>query len=210
MTALIRRLPAVLLVVVFGFMGSAVLADGSHDRHDRGTILGKLLRTDGAQALVAAVLVVDEAGALPFSLAELLGDRHSKVILLAPGNAAFEKLLGLDAGTLNGLSVTDIKGALPGLLPVGVGADEVAAILLKHASLPGRHRGHRHWGHRNASEDALLKKGEITVADERTFPVGIGASGVSINYETTIIKPDIFAKNGVIHFIDTVIVDGLL
>ena len=33
------------------------------------TILDTLVNTDGAQALVAAVLVVDEAGALHFSLA---------------------------------------------------------------------------------------------------------------------------------------------
>jgi uncharacterized surface protein with fasciclin (FAS1) repeats len=168
------------------------------------TILDKLVQTDGAQAVVAAVLVVDEAGALPFSLGDLLGNRKAEVVLLAPGNAAFEKLLGLDPGTLNGLTIAEVKDALPGLLPPGVGVDAVAAILLKHAALPKRANL---W---TASENALLKKGSITVADESVFPVGIGASGVQINYETTIIKPNINASNGVIHYIDTVIVDDLL
>lgn len=168
------------------------------------TILDKLVQTDGAQAVVAAVLVVDEAGVLSFSLAEILGDRRAEVVLFAPGNAAFEKLLGLDPGTLNGLSIDEVKEALPGLLPPGVDVDAVADILLKHVALPKRANL---W---TASENVLLKKGSIVVADESEFPVGIGASGVQINYETTIIKPNIKARNGVIHYIDTVIVDDLL
>ena len=93
---------------------------------------------------------------------------------------------------------------MPGLLPGGVGVEEVARILLKHASLP--RRANRF----TASENALLARGSIVVADESRFPVSVGASGVRINYETTIIKADIIARNGVIHFIDTVIVDDLL
>jgi uncharacterized surface protein with fasciclin (FAS1) repeats len=168
------------------------------------TVLDVLQRTDGAQAVVAAVLVVDEAAVLPFSLAELLGDRRAEVVLFAPSNAAFEDLLGLDPGSLDGLSIEEVKNALPGLLPSGVGAAEVAAILLKHAALPSRANLF------TASEKALLSEGSVTVADESVFPVGIGASGVQINYETTIIRADLSARNGDVHFIDTVILDGLL
>jgi uncharacterized surface protein with fasciclin (FAS1) repeats len=80
----------------------------------------------------------------------------------------------------------------------------VAAILLKHAALPQRAN---RW---IASERALLRNGSIEVADGSEFPIAIGSAGTTVNYETTIIKPDFVAKNGFIHFIDTVILDGLL
>ncbi|MBW2541866.1 MAG: fasciclin domain-containing protein [Deltaproteobacteria bacterium] len=169
-----------------------------------GTVLDVLTATDGAQAVVAAVLVVDQAGVLDFSLAELLGDRKSQVILLAPSNSAFENLLGLDPGALDGLSVEQVVDALPGLLPEGVGAEEVAAILLKHASLPQRANN------RTASESALLANGFIEVADGSELPVSIGGAGVKVNYEATIVAPDFRARNGFVHFIDAVILDGLL
>lgn len=203
-----RFLQPIVLALSFFLISPAVMADG-HDHHGWGhkntpTILDRLVATDGAQAVVAAVLVVDEAGALPFSLADLLGNPEAEVVLLAPSNAAFEKLLGLDPGTLDGLDIDGVKHALPGLLPEGVGVDAVAQILLKHAALPEKANL------RTASENALLRKGSIMVADESVFPVGVGASGVQINYETTIIKANIRARNGVVHFIDTVIIDGLL
>ena len=168
------------------------------------TILDKLVQTDGAQAVVAAVLVVDEAGALHFSLAEILGDKNAEVVLFAPSNAAFEQLLGLDPGALDGLTIEQVKEALPGLLPPGVGAGDVASILRKHVALPKKATL------RTASDLALLAKGTVEVADESIFPVSVTASGVGVNYETTIIRANINARNGVIHFIDTVIVDDLL
>lgn len=196
------KLPAPLLLVLLLALSTApALA------YDKGapTILDRLLKTDGAQAVVAAVLVVDEANVLGFSLAELLDDKRAEVILFAPSNAAFEKLLGLEAGTLNGLTVDEVADALPGIIgPLGVTVENVAAILLKHAALPRKAKP------RTASENALLARGSVEVADGSVFPVGIGSAGVSINYETQIIKPNLFARNGVIHFIDTVIVDDLL
>jgi uncharacterized surface protein with fasciclin (FAS1) repeats len=168
------------------------------------TVLDQLIQTDGAQAVVAAVLVVDEAGALHFSLADLLGDKNAELVVLAPSNAAFEMLLGLEPGFLDGLTIEQVKAALPGALPPGVDAGTVAQILLKHVAQP---RKATLW---TASDTALLKQGEVTVADGSVFPVGIGASGVRVNYETTIIKANINARNGVVHFIDTVIVDDLL
>jgi len=204
MFARIRTLPIALLALALFAVPSVASADYGFGFGKRETILDLLQRTDGAQAVVAAVLVVDEAKVLPFSLAELLDDRRAEVVLFAPSNAAFEGLLGLDPGSLDGLSVEEVKGALPGLLPSGVGAAEVAAILLKHAALTSRADLF------TASEGALLREGSVTVADESVFPVGIGASGVQINYEATIIRADLSARNGVVHFIDAVILDGLL
>ena len=192
------------LFLVFAFLITTPAVASGFGYKKPATVLDKLVQTDGAQAVVAAVLVVDEAGALHFSLAEILGDKNADVVLFAPGNAAFEQLLGLDPGTLNGLTIEQVKDALPGLLPPGVGAGEVASILLKHVALPKRATL---W---NASDLALLKKGTVKVADESEFPVSVTASGVGVNYETTIIRANISARNGVIHFIDTVILDGLL
>jgi uncharacterized surface protein with fasciclin (FAS1) repeats len=202
-STIFRYAHTLVFLLTIGLTAPAILAE-EHGYSESSTIVEILSNTDGSQAVVAAVLVVDEAGALPFSLAELLGDRHSEVVLFAPNNAAFEKLLGLEPGFLNGLSVGDIKAALPSLLPSGVGAEQVAAILLKHASLPD------HANLSTASEDVLLANGKVAVADESVFTVGIGVSGVQINNETTIIKADVLAVNGVVHHIDMVIVDGLL
>ena len=202
MTALKALLSTALAAAFLVAAPSSTFAQsGSHSRE---TVLDVLTATDGAQAVVAAVLVVDEAGVLDFSLAELLGDKKSQLILLAPSNSAFENLLGLDPGALDGLSVAQIKDALPGLLPAGVGAEEVAAILLKHASLPQRANN------RTASESALLQNGFIEVADGSELPVSIGGAGIKVNYEATIVAPNFRARNGFVHFIDKVIIDGLL
>ena len=203
-----RLLQPVVLALSFFMIAPTVMAD-DHHHHDWAhkkspTILDRLVATDGAQAVVAAVLVVDEAGVLHFSLAEILGNPEAEVAVLAPSNAAFAKLLGLEPGTLDGMDIDDVKHALPGLLPEGVGVDAVAKILLKHVALLEKANL------RTASENALLRKGSITVADQSVFPVGIGASGVQVNYETTITKTNIKARNGVLHFIDTVIIDDLL
>ena len=200
-TIIKRPLNTIMLAFALFLITPVVMANGYYKSP---TILDKLIQTDGAQAVVAAVLVVDEAGVLHFSLAEVLGNKKAEVVLFAPSNAAFEKLLGLDPGTLNGLTIDEVKSALPGLLPPGVGVDAVAKILLKHVSLPKRANI---W---TASENALLAKGSVEVADESVFAVGVGANGVQVNYETTIVKANIKARNGVIHFIDTVIVDDLL
>ena len=203
-----RLLQPVVLTLSFLLLSPTVMAT-DHGHHGWGykhspTILDRLVATDGAEAVVAAVLVVDEAGALPFSLGDLLGNPEAEVVLFAPSNAAFEKLLGLEPGVLNDLHIDQVKADLPKLLPAGVGPNEVAKILLKHAALPEKANL------RTASENALLRKGSIMVADESVFPVGIGASGVQVNHETTIIKANIRARNGVLHFIDTVIIDDLL
>jgi len=200
----IRFLSVILLATSLLVAPSLASAEGYGWSTRRSTIVEVLSRTDGAQALVAAVLVVDEARVLDFSLAELLSDPERNFVVFAPGNAAFEDLLGLEAGFLDGLSIAEVKAALPAALPTGVGPAEVAAILLKHVGSAGR-------GWRStAYELALLRKGSITVADGSVLPVSIGAAGVAVNYESTIIRKDVRARNGVIQFVDGVILDGLL
>lgn len=201
-----RSIHSAVLALAMLLTPMAVMAghDDDNNNNKKPTVVDILSEVDGAQAVVAAVLVVDEAGVLTFSLAELLGDKNAELVVLAPSNAAFEALLGLEPGTLDGLSVMDVKDALPGLLPPGVGPSEVAAILLKHVAQPPVAKL------RTASENVLLGQGSVEVADGSVFAVSVGASGVQVNYETTIIKPNIRARNGVIHFIDTVILDGLL
>jgi uncharacterized surface protein with fasciclin (FAS1) repeats len=201
MTSLSHRSTAFLVILLFGLFSTQARALS----WSRDTILHKLVETDGAQALVAAVLYAEEKGALPVALSDVLGDKRSQVVLLAPSNAAFEKLLGLPDGFLNGLTIDQIKAALPDILSgLNLDANAVAAILLQHAALPRRANLF------TASDLALLDKGEIQVASGLVLPVGIGASGVQINYETTIIRANVSAANGVIHYIDTVIVDELL
>lgn len=170
----------------------------------RATILDVLSGTKGAEALVAAVLLVDEAGVAAVGLADLLGNRSVDLIVFAPSNAAFERLLELETGSLTGLSIEQIKNALPGLLPTGIGPREVSAILAKHTSIA------RKTSRYTTSSGALLRAGSVTVVDGSEFPIVIGSSGVEVNFETTIIRPDVWTRNGHIHFVDTVIVDGLL
>ena len=206
MAVLTRGLPAVLLALTLGFSSSVAIAD--HDKRKSGnTIVDKLIATDGAQALVAAVLVADEFNTtLDFKIAEVLSDDDSKFTLFAPSNAAFEDLLNalfpdsVPSGATNGLEIGDIQAILIDLAvstgDPGAFADTVVGVLLKHVAS------------RKKSVEKLLKKGEVEVTDGSSFPVSIGASGVSINYETTIIKGNVWAGNGIIHFIDTVILDA--
>jgi uncharacterized surface protein with fasciclin (FAS1) repeats len=203
---MLKRVRSLVLISLLACLVAApALASGRDFGWSRkATILDVLSGTDGAQALVAAVLVVDGAGVLEDGLAELLGDRRADLVVFAPSNAAFESLLGLEPGALRGLTVAEIEAALPGLLPAGVGPAEVAAILLKHVGL------FRRADLFTVSEGALLRAGSVKVADGSELPLGIGAEGVEVNREATIIRPDLRARNGYIHFIDAVILDGLL
>jgi uncharacterized surface protein with fasciclin (FAS1) repeats len=199
MSTRIRFLPILLLAAL---LLAPPVAMAKTFRHD--TMLDVLANTKGAEALVATVLVVDDAGVLDFSLADLFANRQLDIVLFAPTNAAFEKLLGLEPGALNGLTIEQTKAALPGLLPAGVGPQELAAILAKHAAIVER------TSRFTSSADALLREGSVSVADGSELAVGVGANGAEVNFESTIIRADFRARNGYIHFVDTVILDGLL
>ena len=190
MTALIRRLPTALLAVILGFATSSALAGGSH-YHKGNTIVDKLIATKGAEALVAAVLLVNSP---EFPVVDILSDKHERYTLFAPNNTAFEKLLELPEGFTKG---KDAEELLVDLGTLNLDADAVIAILLDHVSS------------RKKTVNKLLRRGEVAVLGEERdnkLPVGIGATGVTVNHDSTIIKGDVWASNGIIHFIDTVIV----
>ncbi len=138
-----RSLYSTILAFAFFLTTPVVMADGYKKSN---TILDKLVQTDGAQAVVAAVLVVDEAGVLHFSLADVLGDKNAEVVLLAPGNAAFEKLLGLDLGTLNGLSIDEVKSSVARLVTSRCGCGRScpnpaqACLSYQREQISGRHQ----------------------------------------------------------------------
>lgn len=151
-----------------------------------------LTRVDGAQALVGAVLYVDQEQVLEFGLVDLLSDRRARLMVFAPTNEAFERLLGLPAGYLDGLSAAEIRDALPGLVP----ADAVAAILLEHVATFRPRDG--------TSLDSLLARGSVEAVDGSTLAIGIGEAGVRIN-DANVVRGDVRLRNGVVHFIDEVL-----
>ena len=53
----------------------------------------------------------------------------------------------------------------------------------------------------------LLQQGGITIADGVLFPIAVGEVGPSIAYSANITERDVFTVNGVIHYIDNVIVE---
>ena len=196
-----QQLWTVIMVLSLGLASTAVIADDDDDDRRGPTVLDTLVQTDGAQAVVAAVLVVD--GALDAGLVDLLGNRRAELVVFAPSNAAFEDLLGLMEGDLNGKSIEEVVAVLPGAVAnAGLDVATVAAVLNKHVAVL------RRANLRTASDFALLRKGSVKVADGSVFPVSVGGSGVQVNYETTIIKANLRGTNGVVHFIDTVILDA--
>ncbi len=194
-----RNLKGTMLGLFIAFSATTAVAE------DNGTIVDRLSAVDGTQALIAAVLVVDESMALDFSIAEALATVDG-IVLLAPVNSAFEALLGLEPGFLDGLSVDDVKAALPSVLSgLGLTVEDVINILLLHVGQLDD------VDESTAGAGALLANGGVGVAgSNEPLPVSLGSKGVRINYEANVIRPDVFADNGVIHYIDTVLVDNLL
>ena len=191
---------ATMLGLLLAFSAKTAVADDFD-----GSIVDRLIAVDGAQALVAAVLVVDESMVLDFSLAGALSTIDD-LVLLAPTNSAFEALLGLEPGFLDGLSVDEVKAALPSVLEgLGLTVSDVINILLLHVGLV------EGVDESTAGAEVLLGNGGVGVAgSSEPLPVSLGSKGVRINYEANVIKADDFTDNGVIHYIDTVLVGDLL
>ena len=168
------------------------------------TILDTLIRTDGAQALVAAVQFVDASAVCQVKFAELLDSKKAQIVLLAPDNEGFEVFLNLRRGALQGLGSEALTLLLPSLVDnIGLDAEDVCNVLLKHISVRKKKVNRK-----NASAIALLDNTPLTVEDGSELPVAVGRSGVWINYEGAITEPDVFTQNGVIHFINSVIQDA--
>ena len=74
-----RSIHSLVLALAMLITPMAVMA-GHDDNNKKPTVLDILSEVDGAQAVVAAVLVVDEEGVLTFSLAELLGDKNAELV----------------------------------------------------------------------------------------------------------------------------------
>ena len=164
------------------------------------TILDQLKRTDGTQALLAAIRVVDGSSVCPAIIEELLNNREKRLVVFAPNNRAFEKLLILPEGGFDGMSAETIALALPGILNrLDLSAEDVCNVLLKHVA-------ERRDAKRLTARE-LLKEGQITVLGS-DLPIAVGGVGPSINYEANITERDVFTVNGVIHYLDNVIVDA--
>jgi len=183
-------LSVTLILVLLG----ATTAAARSSQAKRSTAADYLAQVDGAQALVGAVLYVDDEEVLDLSLLELLDDRRADLILFAPSNAAFEALLGLAEGDLDGASAADVADALAGLLP----ADAVAETLLRHVVSV------RRVSLRTASVQELLRAGSLEAEDGSSLGFAVGAEGAQVN-DATIVAGDVEVRNAVIHFIDSVL-----
>ncbi|MBT8131048.1 MAG: fasciclin domain-containing protein, partial [Gammaproteobacteria bacterium] len=169
-------------LLVLSLSATPALADkeGKDNNRWSSNTVDTLVGIKGAEALVGAVLYVEGADVLDFSLVEFLSSE--RFVLFAPTNSAFENLLALEPGSLAGLSASDIANALGGLVP----ADAVAGILLKHV-VPKR----KFW---RGTENRLLRDGSAHAADGSELTVGVGVSGVVVN-DSTIIKSNFITRN---------------
>jgi hypothetical protein len=164
------------------------------------TILKTLERTDGSQATVAAIRFVDAAGVCGVQIAQLLDDKKKKLVFFAPSNGGFERFLKLPDGGLDGMSTDAIVLAFPGLLnKLALTAEDICDVLQNHVAET------KHAKKLTASK--LLQDGDITVTDGALFPIAIGDVGPSINYAANITERDVFTVNGIIHYINNVIVE---
>jgi len=190
---------AIAVLFSIGLWGSAAVAQPVF----KGTILEALQQTDGSQALVAAVQVGDAAGCLP-GIVQTLDDRKATLAVFAPSTPAFEKFLRLNPNQLAGLNPDAIASSLPALLAsVELTEADLCDLLLKHVAV-----FEKKMKKKKLSADALLVRGQITMADRSVFPISIGKGDVTINYESEITQRDVFTVNGVIHYVDNVIVDA--
>ena len=124
--------------------------------HRRVTIVDLASKINGLQALVGALIYVQEEE----DLIALLSSKRQRLTVFGPTNAAFELLLGLDSGALDGLTPQQIANALEGLVSV----KDVLDILLKHVIV-----------NKVIWEKRLLLKGSAVAADgitELEFSVG--------------------------------------
>lgn len=194
---------AACLLVFLTIGSSEALAGPGKSKH---TIFDQLTRTDGAQALVAAVGFVDASAVCQVKFAELLDSKKAQIVLLAPDNEGFEVFLNLPRGSLQGLGSDALRLMLPSMVTdIGLDVEDLCNVLLKHVSVSEKKgKGKKE----DLSAIALLDIASLTVEDGSKFPVGIGSNGVTINYEGAITQPDVYTQNGVIHFLNSVIQDA--
>jgi uncharacterized surface protein with fasciclin (FAS1) repeats len=189
----------VLTVCLFMGASNAALAKKNKDKDKPDTILQTLKHTDGSQALLAAMTFVDEAGDCRIQIEQLLDNKKEKLVFFAPSNDGFAKFLKLPEGGFDGMDTDAIVLAFPGLLnkiePVNL-----CDVLLNHVA-PTKDA-------KKMTAKRLLQQGSITVEDGALFPIAVGKVGPKISYAGgSITERDVFTVNGVIHYIDNVIVE---
>jgi uncharacterized surface protein with fasciclin (FAS1) repeats len=180
--------------------GFATTAD-AHPR-DPGrspTILELLRQTDGSQALVAAIDLGTESGCLS-AVAGRLDSSRPDIVVFAPSNSAFERLLRLRTGALRDLDSDTIKSLLPELLT------DVELDVFQLCDILGNHVAEARQPN-TSSVTRLLREGEITMINGTPLPISVGSGDVAVNYESEISIGDVTARNGIIHFINSVIKD---
>jgi uncharacterized surface protein with fasciclin (FAS1) repeats len=194
------------LVLTFAVVLSFVLAtttaakkDDGKDKHKKVTILETVCRQDGTQVLCASITVVDTVGC-PVGSA-LLDDKKANLVMLAPSNSAFEEFLYLPPGALEGKDVYFIELALPGYLErVDLEISDLCRLLQRHIS--------KSQGKKGKTVQELLEGGSITMHDGSEVPVAIGRGGATVDYQGPITERDVFTVNGVIQYLDKVLVEA--
>ncbi len=210
---------SIILLLALGMTagcGSGSGSSGTASADDQSTILDQLQRTDGAQVFVAAIQAVDEsapvepssasaslqASGCPVVFGELLNNIQANLVVLVPGNEAFEVFLNLNPGTFEAWAAGTIARMLPTLLEnVSLNTDDLCDLLRRHIS-----EGES--GLDPIALDELLAQGSITMIDGSEYPVAIGGGrggDVCVNYESCITQRDVFTQNGVIQYLHNVL-----
>jgi uncharacterized surface protein with fasciclin (FAS1) repeats len=168
---------------------TAMTADARGGRGD--TLLELLRQTDGAQAVVAATEIADASGC---GIGNALASPSAKVVLLAPSNRAFEAFVGATRGSFDRLT----SGQIRTILSATIDSGDACGLLRRHVAT-GQ-------GNRNQSSLAsLVAAGQIAVDDGSVWPISVSDGDVTINYESEVGLGDITRKNGVVHFLKSVI-----
>ena len=128
----------------------------------------------------------------------LLDRARASLVVLVPNNAAFEEFLNLPPGALEGQDIDFIEATLPGYLTrVNLNIRDLCRLLRRHISKSEA-----------KTVDELLERGFITMINGDEQPVAIGRGGVTVAYQAPITERDVFTVNGVIQYLDKVIVEA--
>ena len=98
------------------------------------------------------------------------------------------------------MNIKAIELAFPGILArLELTAEDICKVLQNHFA--------KTKDAKKLTAKKLLQQGSITVADGALFPIAIGEVGASISYAANITERDVFTVNGIIHYIDNVLVE---
>jgi hypothetical protein len=174
---------------------------------DTQTIYQVLQHTDGSQALFAAILYSDSddpdfgAGCI-VKTGPLLDDKKKKLLFFAPSNRGFEKYFKIPEGEggFDGMGAEAIVLAFPGLLhKLGLSNGAICDLLQRHLA-PTKDA-------KKLTAKKLLQQGSITVEDGALLPIAIGDVGPIVDYFANITERDVKTVNGIIQYIDNVLVE---